>query len=97
MFPGLDLFFVAAFACVVAAIAAVVTLSLARARRDLATGRAESIRWSTDFGDLPLADRPGSYRDDVDERDGDRRSSNPVRTHLDQLPKFRNNRVCLSA
>jgi hypothetical protein len=57
MFPGVDVIFISVFLTIVAAIALVVIVSLFRARRDLAGGRAESIRWAVDFGDLPVSDR----------------------------------------
>ena len=65
MFPGVDgfhwtaghIFFISVFLGIVSAIAGIAIVSLARAGRDLAMGRAETIRWSVDFGDLPTADR----------------------------------------
>lgn len=62
MFPGVDgfhwtfghVFFVAAFLSIVAAIAGIVLASLTRSRRDITSGRAEKIRWSLEFGELPL-------------------------------------------
>lgn len=65
MFPGVDgfhwtfghIFFVSVFLTVVAAIAIVAITSVVRARRDVATGRAEPIRWRADFTDLPRSER----------------------------------------
>jgi len=57
MFPAAEVFFVSAFLCVVGGIAIVAAMSVSRARRDLASGRAESIRWAADFGDLAATDR----------------------------------------
>jgi hypothetical protein len=65
MFPGVDgfhwtfahIFFISVFLTIVAAIAVVAMTSLARARRDVSTGRAEPIRWSMDFADLPASER----------------------------------------
>jgi hypothetical protein len=61
MFPGVDgfhwtfghVFFISVFLCVVATLAVVTLLSLARARRDISTGRDGTLRWSRDFGELP--------------------------------------------
>jgi hypothetical protein len=65
MFPGVDgfhwtaghIFFVSAFLSIAAAIAVVAILSVVRTRRDLASGRAGSIRWTADFSELSLSDR----------------------------------------
>ena len=65
MFPGVDgfhwtvghIFFIFGVFAIVSAIAGIVIVTLARVRRDLATGRTEPIRWSADFADLPASDR----------------------------------------
>lgn len=65
MFPGVDGFhwtfghvlFLSVFFTVVAAIGAVAIVSLLRAGHDFAAGRAQSIRWTMDFADLPVSDR----------------------------------------
>ena len=65
MFPGVDgfhwtaghIFFISVFLGIVSAIAAVAIVSLARAARDVTSGRVNTIRWSTDFADLPASDR----------------------------------------
>jgi hypothetical protein len=65
MFPGVDgfhwtaghIFFVSAFLSIAAAIAVVAILSITRTRRDIAAGRAGSLRWSADFSELSPSDR----------------------------------------
>jgi hypothetical protein len=65
MFPGVDgfhwtfahIFFVSVFLTVLAGIAMVAIVSLARAGRDVASGRTEPIRWKVDFGELSTGDR----------------------------------------
>jgi glycine cleavage system H lipoate-binding protein len=49
--------FLSAFYSVVATIAATVLCALLRARQSLGRHETEAIRWHTDFGDLPVADR----------------------------------------
>jgi len=49
--------FLGAFYAVLAIVATTVVRTLLRTRRDLRTHRAESIRWQSDFHDLPPADR----------------------------------------
>ncbi len=65
MFPGINgfhwtaghLIFLGIFFLVLATIAGTVLRSLMRARKDVATGEAEAIRWHEDFADLPARDR----------------------------------------
>jgi hypothetical protein len=65
MFPGVDgfhwafghIFFVSVFLVILAALGAIAIVSFARARRDVATGRAVRIRWSEDFEELPASFR----------------------------------------
>ena len=65
MFPGVDgfhwtfahIFFVAVFLTIVSALAAVAILTFMRAARDVANGRAEPIRWASDFSELPATFR----------------------------------------
>jgi hypothetical protein len=65
MFPGVDgfhwtfghIFFISVFLTIVAAIAMVAIVSILRAGRDVADGRAEPIRWAGDFRELPDGDR----------------------------------------
>jgi hypothetical protein len=57
MHPGAEVFFISVFATIVAALATVALVSFVRARRDLANGRADPIRWSVDFKELPASFR----------------------------------------
>lgn len=53
----MTLFFIAFFLSIVGVIALILAISGARAGRDVATGRSESIRWSLDFTEIPPAGR----------------------------------------
>ncbi len=61
MFPGVDgfdwsfahVFFVSVFLTIVGVLAAIAIVSLTRSFRDVLDGRAEPIRWSLDFSELP--------------------------------------------
>jgi hypothetical protein len=65
MFPGVDgfhwtfahIFFISVFLTIVAVIAVVAMVTLTRAARGVLTGRAEPLRWTVSFGELPVADR----------------------------------------
>jgi len=65
MFPGVDgfewtfghVFFISVFLTIVTALAVIAIVSLVRAGRDVSAGRADPIRWSSDFGELPSSFR----------------------------------------
>jgi hypothetical protein len=57
MFPAIDALFISIFGVILTTIAAVLIVSLMRARHDLSTGRADPIRWSQDFAEFPASDR----------------------------------------
>ena len=65
MFPGVDgfhwtfghIFFVSAFLLIAGTLATVAAVSAFRAGRDVASGKAEPIRWNSSFAELPEGSR----------------------------------------